>query len=51
MVDQFADLAKSISDIVTSAIEGDCGKLASSIVDTVSDGVQLGSSAIESSSK
>lgn len=48
MVDQFADLAKSISDIVTSAIEGNWGKLASSIVDTVSGGVQLGSSAIES---
>lgn len=50
MIDQFASLAEHIAGIVTSAISGDWGELASSIVGTVGDTLGLGSSAIEGSS-
>ncbi|MGP5930388.1 beta-class phenol-soluble modulin [Corynebacterium glyciniphilum] len=50
MFDALTEPAKSISGIVTSAIEGDWAGLATNIVGTVRDSIGVGSSALEAGS-
>ncbi|RIX36793.1 hypothetical protein D3M95_00870 [Corynebacterium falsenii] len=51
MIDQIVDLGGNIIDIVFSAISGNWSKLAQAILNTVGGVVDLGSSAIDSSSE
>ncbi|MBZ8177913.1 beta-class phenol-soluble modulin [Corynebacterium poyangense] len=51
MADHLQALGESIVGIVTSAISGDWGALAKSIIGTVTGSLDLGSSVIEGSSQ
>lgn len=50
MFDAITALGQSIAGIVTTAIAGDWGGLATSIVETVRDSIGVGSATIDSSS-